>query len=325
MEQIEMDNLAKIKAINEFKISDKVDGYFIIKSYDIKKTNNGKEYADIILSDKTGQINAKLWDCNEKYKNILKTCSIVKVRGDVTEWQGNKQFKIMKIRNITNEDNIILSEIVPSAPIESSDMFNDIVMYINKIKDDKIRKLVDRLINKYKDKLLFYPAAKNNHHSYRGGLLYHVLRMLQTGEKIGQIYEYLDMDYVYAGVLLHDICKLNEMDANELGIVSDYTMEGKLLGHIVQGIKEIEIEAEKADLDKEKSILLQHMIFSHHYHPEFGSPKKPMIPEAELLHYLDIIDARMFDFKNVLDSIEPGEFSDRVWVLDNRNVYKKEL
>lgn len=155
-----------------------------------------------------------------------------------------------------------------------------------------------------------------------GGLLYHTLRMLLSGEKLGEVYNFLNMDYVYAGVILHDICKILEMDSDQYGVVSDYTMEGKLLGHIIQGIKEIEIEGEKIGIDREKSVVLQHMVLSHHYEPEFGSPKKPMTPEAELLHFLDIIDARMFDFEHALEGIEPGGFTDKIWLLDNRNLYK---
>jgi 3'-5' exoribonuclease len=149
------------------------------------------------------------------------------------------------------------------------------------------------------------------------------MRMLQSGEKLGQIYDFLNLDYIFAGVILHDVCKILEMDSDEYGVVSDYTMEGKLLGHIIQGIKEIEIEGDKIGLDREKSVVLQHMVLSHHYEPEFGSPKKPMTPEAEILHFLDIIDARMFDFEHALEGIEQGTFTDKIWLLDNRNLYKQ--
>lgn len=324
MEQIAIDKLIENKTIENLKVSDKSDGYFLVKSYDIKTSNNKKKYIDITFADKTGEINAKLWEYNEKYLQIFQENNIVKARGEVIEWQGKKQFKISKLRGIIENDNINIDDFVPAAPISSDKMYAEINKYIEKIQDVEIKTLVSNIIKKYENKLKYYPAAKKNHHSYKGGLLYHILRMLQTGEKIGQVYDYLKMDYVYAGVILHDICKTSEMDSNELGIVSDYTTEGKLLGHIIQGIKEIEVQAELIGLDKEKSLILQHMILSHHYQPEYGSPKKPMTPEAELLHYLDIIDARMFDFENALKSVNPGEFSDRIWILDNRNVYKME-
>ncbi|WP_313341443.1 HD domain-containing protein [Sedimentibacter sp.] len=310
------------KNISELKPGEKAEGFYLIKSFEVKKTTNGKQYIDIELVDKTGSINAKVWDYTKENEEVVTGNSIVKVRGEVLEWNGTKQLKVNKIRGKLPDDDIKTSELIPSAPIENEEMMNALKSYIKKIKDAEIRLLADNIINKYKDKLFYYPAAKKNHHSYLGGLLYHTLRMLQSGEKLGQVYDFINMDYVYAGVILHDICKIVEMEADTYGVVSDYTMEGKLLGHIIQGIKEIETEGEKIGIDREKSIILQHMVLSHHYEPEFGSPKKPMTPEAELLHFLDIIDARMFDFEHSLESIEPGQFTDKIWLLDNRNLYK---
>lgn len=310
------------KNISEFKAGEKVEGFYLVKNSDVKKTTNGKQYIDIDLVDKTGEINAKIWEYTEEKVAIGSTGSIVKVRGEVLEWNGSKQLKINKIRVKNPHDVIKISELIPSAPIEQDEMLSEVKAYVAKIKDLEIRALVENIVSKYNNKLFFYPAAKKNHHSYMGGLLYHTLRMLQSGEKLGQVYTFLKMDYVYAGVILHDICKILEMDSDEYGVVSDYTMEGKLLGHIIQGIKEIEIEGERMGLSREKSIVLQHMVLSHHYEPEFGSPKKPMTPEAEILHFLDIIDARMFDFEHALEGIEHGKFTDKIWLLDNRNLYK---
>ncbi|QSX07108.1 HD domain-containing protein [Sedimentibacter sp. zth1] len=310
------------KSIQELKAGDKIDAFVLVKSYDVKKTTAGKLYVDLNLVDRTGEINAKIWENPKASEEILVENSIVKVRGEILEWGGALQLKVNKIRALLENENIQISQLVPSAPIEPNEMLKEVKDFADKIKDIQIRTLVNNILEKYNNKLLFYPAAKKNHHSYRGGLLYHVLRMLKTGEMISMIYGSLNTDYIFAGVILHDICKVLEMDSDDFGVVSDYTMEGKLLGHIIQGVKEIEIEGEKIGLDREKSIVLQHMILSHHYEPEYGSPKKPMTIESEVLHYLDIIDARMFDFENVLKGVEEGRFSDRVWVLDNRSVYK---
>lgn len=322
-EKEQMQNLmSPHKDIAQFKAGEKIEDFYLIKSYEVKKTAGGKQYIDIDLVDKTGEINAKIWEYASETVKIMAESSIVKIRGEVLEWSGSKQLKINKIRGTIPNDNVKITELIPSAPYDSSEMLSTIRGYNKKIKDIKIKLLVENILAKYSDKLAYYPAAKKNHHSYMGGLLYHTMRMLQSGEKLGQVYNFLNMDYVYAGVLLHDICKIIEMDSDEYGIVSDYTMEGKLLGHIIQGVKEIEIEGEKIGLDREKSIILQHMVLSHHYEPEFGSPKKPMTPEAEILHFLDIIDARMFDFEHALVGIEPGSFTEKIWLLDNRNLYK---
>ena len=112
------------------------------------------------------------------------------------------------------------------------------------------------------------------------------------------------------------------IESHELGISPGYSFEGKMLGHIIQGIKTIDRLTLEMDFPREKAIMLEHMILSHHYEPEFGSPKKPLFPEAEILHYLDIIDARMYDMEYALVATQPGEFSERVFTLENRQLYK---
>jgi 3'-5' exoribonuclease len=146
--------------------------------------------------------------------------------------------------------------------------------------------------------------------------------MIIVAEKMCDIYLNLNKDLVISGVILHDIEKINEIDANELGIATGYSFEGQMLGHIVQGIIKINKMAEELGVSHEKTVMLEHMILAHHYEPEFGSPKKPLFPEAEMVHYIDVIDARMYDMQEALEATEPGEFSERVWTLDNRRLYK---
>ncbi len=169
---------------------------------------------------------------------------------------------------------------------------------------------------------MYYPAASKNHHAEFGGLLYHMKRMLMTGVRVCEVYTNLNRDLVVTGVIIHDIEKINEIESNELGISPGYSFEGKMLGHIIQGIKTIDRLTLEMDFPREKAIMLEHMILSHHYEPEFGSPKKPLFPEAEILHYLDIIDARMYDMEDALVATQPGEISERVFTLENRQLYK---
>jgi 3'-5' exoribonuclease len=201
-------------------------------------------------------------------------------------------------------------------------MLGEVLKYLVKIKNGDIKQITGILLNENREKLLHYPAAMKNHHSVRGGLLYHISTMLKMAERVLEIYTHLNADLLYAGVILHDLAKIDEMNANDLGIVSSYTTEGILLGHIVQGIKDIERVGSQINADRETIVLLQHMILSHHYEPEFGSPKRPMIPEGEILHYLDMMDARMYDMQKALEAVKPGEFSDKVWLLNNRQMYK---
>lgn len=313
------------RKIADFNVNDRIEGFYIIKEIDVKTASNGNLYLDMKLGDNTGDINAKLWDCKEENIKSYSINSIVKIRGEVNEWQGKKQLRIILMRPAIETDNVKLEELVQAAPYDSQQMYNQIQNYIKKIANQDISRIVTEILEDYKDKLLFYPAAKQNHHSIRSGLLYHIMRMLMVAEKLTEVYTNVNRDLLYAGVILHDIAKIDEMEANELGVVSEYTIEGQLLGHIVQGVKIIDDFSRRLGVNREVSILLQHMILSHHYEPEFGSPKKPMIPEAELLHYIDIIDARMYDMESALSNAKPNEFTDKIWVLDNRKLYKSAL
>lgn len=312
-----------MERINEIQAGKRIEGFYIIKSVDCKITNsNNKKYLDFTLGDSTGEINAKLWECKEEDEKAYRDNMLIKVRGTALAWQNAVQIKIEKLRPVAEEDNLNISDFVPSAPYEPEVMYEAIVNYLNNMKNDHIRNIVTLMLEDKKDKIMYYPAAKKNHHAIRSGFLYHITTMLKVAEKLSEVYPFINTDLLYAGVILHDLAKTEEMDASELGIVSDYTVEGQLLGHIIQGVRNVEVAAQKVGAPKEISMVLQHMILSHHYEPEYGSPVKPMLPEAELLHHIDIIDARMFDMKKAGDDIIPGEFSDRVWSLENRKVYK---
>lgn len=152
--------------------------------------------------------------------------------------------------------------------------------------------------------------------------MYHVKRMLMMAERACEVYTNLNRELVMTGVILHDMEKINEIQSNELGVSTGYSFEGKMLGSSGQGVVPSTGWQGNLVCRGKKLIMLEHMILSHHYEPEFGSPKKPLFPEAEMLHYLDMIDAKMFDMQDALEKTEPGEFSDRVWTLDNRTLYR---
>lgn len=312
-----------IKPIAEFEVNDKIDGYFVIKGVECRTASNSKKYLDLTIADKTGDINAKFWNYNEGDDELYVVNTLIKVRGLVTVWQGKMQFKIDRIRLTNKHDNVEIANFVPTAPNPAEDMYNEILSYISKINNEDIKKIVKTIIEENTEKLMYYPAAKKNHHALRSGLLYHTTTMLKAGEKLSEVYTFLDRDLLFGGIILHDMAKINEMDASELGIVSDYTKEGQLLGHIIEGVKNIEVVSKRVGADKEITMLLEHMILSHHYEPEYGSPKKPMIPEAQMLHYLDILDASLYDMHKALGEIKEGEFSNSIYSLDKRRIYKR--
>lgn len=310
-----------VKKINEFIKGERVEGFFLLKSVTQKTTNsNGKKYLDLVLSDKTGDILGKVWEIKPEHEK-LEPNTIFYITGTVNSWQGTLQFKVEKFREATEEDNINVDDYVKSAPYSGEDMFCDVLEVVENMKNDDIKNILKRVLDVNMDKLLYYPAAKSNHHSIKGGLLYHITTMLKLAENICGIYDFLNRDLVYGGVILHDIAKIKEMSSNELGIVDEYTLEGTLLGHITQGIKEIEVIGREVNADKKIIMLLQHMVLSHHYEAEYGSPIKPLIPEAEMLHYLDVMDARMYDMRKAVNETRENEFSERIWSLESRRIY----
>lgn len=308
---------------NEKEVTD----FFMVKSIGLKLGANKKQYLDISLGDKTGEISGKKWDVADEELMELQTINegdLVKIRAQVTEWNGTKQLRVMRIRKINGDEGLDIGDFIKAAPEAPEEMFKYLLDATESMADADLKNLCLLSLNQGKDKLMYYPAAQRNHHAEMAGLLYHVKRMLMTAERVCQVYDNLDRDLLYAGVILHDMEKLNEINANEWGISDGYSFEGNMLGHIIQGIKVLDKQMDELRFPKEKAIMVEHMILSHHYEPEFGSPRKPLFPEAEMLHYLDMIDARMYDMQEALDATAPGQFSDRVWTLDNRRLYKKE-
>lgn len=317
----------KYKKISELNKGDKVESFFLVKTIECKITNNSttNKYLDFILIDSTGEINAKLWEYSADVEKSINNNMLVNVRGNVNEYRGKLQLKIEKIRPAVEEDKIDIEDFIMCAPYKSQDMFETLLDYIEKIENEDIKYITESIVSKISYKLMYYPAAKSNHHSIKGGLLYHITTMLKVSEKLLDIYTFLNKDLLYAGIILHDIAKTEEMESSDLGIVSTYSIEGQMLGHIIQGITMIDEAGKQIDADKEIVMLLQHMVLTHHYEPEYGSPKKPMIPEAEMLHHLDVMDARMYDMEKATKDINKGTFSEKVYSLDGIAVYKTNI
>lgn len=315
------------KKVNEYISGERVDSFLVIRRVDLKTTNTGgKKYLDFLLGDATGEISAKLWEVPAQLEDLFEANMVVRVRGSVISYQNQLQLKIERIRLSTDEDPVSAAELVPSAPLEPEFMYGEILSrYIEGIENIDMKLIVERLFRENEEKLMYYPAAKRNHHAIRSGLLYHILTMLQLGDAICGVYPHLNHDLIVSGIILHDMAKLIEMDASDIGIVREYTVPGTLLGHITLGVEQIGRIGREMGSSPEVVMLLQHMVLSHHYEPEYGSPIRPMFPEAELLHYIDLIDSRMYDMKRIQDSLEPGTLSDFILTLDRRKVYRPEL
>lgn len=311
--------------VNTLQVGEDVTEFYLVRNISIKVGSTGRKYCDFLLGDSTGDLNAKKWDVSPDDEIMLgniKEGDIVKVQGKVKDFNNQLQLTIALIRLAREDDPVDREALIKRAPEKAEDMLSFIENQLRTIRDKDFKTLCEYIIKENREKLLYYPAAQRNHHAQKSGLLYHIKRMMMSGLALCEIYPFLDRDLIITGVLIHDIEKLREIESDEEGIAGNYSFEGQMLGHIIQGAIYIDKLSEKLLVPKEKAVLMEHMILSHHYEPEFGSPKKPMFPEAEILHYLDMVDARMYDMEQALSNVERGDFSDRVWTLDNRRLYK---
>lgn len=295
------------------------EGYLLVKSGEQRTSSNGSKFLDMTLADLSGEVNAKMWDGNTP---APRCGQVVKVRAMMLEYNGRPQLRVDKLRPAEERDAVDMSLLVPCAPYPAEQMLKELTDRIERIRDEGLRAVVSRRLEKAGDAIRYFPAAQKLHHAEKGGLLHHTSTMLRLADAICQIYPTLDSDLLAAGVILHDLCKMSEMRSDEMGVVTDYTAEGLLLGHLVQGVSEIQAVCDEVGVDAELKLMLSHMILAHHDLPEYGSPKPPMFPEAEILHEIDLMDARMYEMNYALKSAQPGGFTERIWSLD-RKLYRR--
>ena len=290
------------------------EGFLLVRSADQREGKGGK-YLDINLTDRTGEINCKVWDGTAAPPAAG---SVIKVRGQVQDYNGRKQLRIEKMRPATEADGVDLSRLVPCAP-ETPDSYRaQIEQTIDAFASEDLKKIVREMLRMAGDNLTWFPAAQRLHHAERTGLLHHTCSMLRTAEHIIQAYPFLQGDLLRAGVILHDLSKITEMKSDEMGNVTDYTREGLLIGHLVRGVARLAEAARNVGVTGEIVVLLEHMIISHHGIPEYGSPKPPMFPEAEVLNWIDTLDARMNEMEGIMARVPAGAFSEKIWSLDRR-------
>lgn len=315
--------------IREMVAGDQVTGYYLLKEAEVKQTRATppKNYFDMVLSDMSGDISAKWWDVSSTDKETFFPMQIVKVKGLVQNYNERLQFKIERIRISTEEDGKELTEFIRAAPVPAEQLLQRIHEVNASIMNEKIRNIVTFCVNKAGEKLLDYPAGKSNHHAYYAGLAYHMNRMLELGEFIIQQRPFLNADLLKAGIIVHDIAKPEEMLAT-LGIVSDYSVPGKLLGHLAIAygwITEAAISLQ-IPLTDETVIGLQHMVLSHHNLGEWGSPVQPQLPEAVALHYIDQLDAKLQAVEDTLNTTPATEpWTKPIRVIENKPIYRLKL
>ena len=303
--------------------NDLVEGFAVVKSCDKKTTQRGAVYLDLMLSDREDSINAKLWDYKEDTE-IYEPNTLVKVRGQMTQFNGSDQLRIERIRRAVDADGVDISDYVPSAEYTGEFMLSEIRKAVYSFSDEDLKRLTEYILGEHEQQLLFFPAAFKLHHAFRGGLLMHTLSLVRIAERICEVYPFVNRDLLLCGAVLHDIAKLKEFDVSDTGIASGYTVEGELIGHLVMGAMEIEKASEKLGIPKDKTVLVEHMLISHHGVPEYGAAIRPRTLEAELLSQIDLMDATVFEIASAVSPLAPGDFSSRQWALDDRRFYRHE-
>src|SRR5690625_1818416 len=307
------------KGIANYKIGDTYEGFMLIKSATRGTASNGKAFLTIYFTDSTGEIEAKLWDASKDDMETFVEEKVVHIVGDINEFRGKAQLRIKTIRPAQVTDGVRVSDFLQKAPVDKEVLQEKITEAIFEMQNPNLQRIVRAFVQKYQEELYVYPAASKIHHAYVSGLAHHIVGMLQVAKQLCDLYPTLNKDLLYAGVILHDIGKIHELSG---AVSTSYTLEGNLLGHISMMATEVKEVADQLGIEGEEVIVSQHLILSDHGQLEYGSPKRPIIQEVEILHLIDVIDAQMNVLTRELGKTLPGEFTERIFSLDNRSFYK---
>ena len=304
--------------ISDLETGDVLEGYYLLQSVASKQASNGKPFLSVVLADCSGTVDAKVWDYGGPI-TAADTGSVAYLKGSVSEYRGVRQVSVDRIRLADPSDRYAVSDLVPTAPIHVPDSLQKVRDFVDSIADPDYAAVCRAMLEEYGERFRSLPAAKSVHHSFLNGLLMHTLFMLQAADFLAAQYaEVIDRSLLLAGTLLHDFAKCEEFTTSQLGLVTDYSLRGQLLGHPVLGAQAVARCAEKLGTPEEKAALLEHMILSHHGEPDYGAAVRPCCAESELLSYIDMIDSRMEIYRETLEQTPAGEFSPRVFALDRR-------
>lgn len=308
-----------MKWIKELVDGDHVYGPLLVVGVTKGTTEKGQSYLNVTFQDKTGNIEGKKWDASQEDIDSLVPGAVVYVEGLVNLYKNQPQVKVTGISRVPDLSEIDLTAFQKVSPIPLEEMEKRLEAYLNSFKDKDVEKVTKAVITHFYDKYTTYPAAVKIHHEFGSGILHHSLTMADVAEAIAKIYPQVDRDLLVAGALMHDIGKTVEYE-NPLMPVQ--TVEGKLIGHISIMYAEFKKIVDDLDIKSEVPVLLEHMILSHHGKYEFGSPVLPSTREALLLSLIDLIDSKNMILDKAFEATKDGEFTQRLWMLDNASFYK---
>jgi 3'-5' exoribonuclease len=269
-----------------------VTSSFVVASKQVKAKKNGEPYLALILADRTGQIEAKMWDNVEEFIDVFEQDDFLKIKGLVNKYKNRFQLTIHKLRRM-EEGDIDFPDYLPKTKKDIGELWRTLTEFVGTFQNPHLKALVElfmadaEIAERYRNA----PAAKTLHHAYIGGLLDHVVSLFHSCDLICRNYPQVNRDLLLTGAFLHDIGKIQELAYNR---AFSYTTRGQLLGHMIIELEMLQAKLAKLpDFPPELKTLLEHLIISHHGQYDFGSPKLPMFPEALMLHYLDDLDSKM--------------------------------
>ena len=308
-----------MKWIKDFQDGDRIVGQLLVTGATKGVTEKGMAYLNVTFQDKTGTVEAKKWDASDEDVRLLVPGTVVMVDGMVNLYKNANQLKIMGISPINDLSDVELSNFQRVSPIPLEDMKQKLDKYLNSFTDKDVEKITKAVVARFYDKYVTYPAAVRIHHEFGSGIIHHSLAMADLAEDVAKRYPQVDRDILVAGALLHDIGKTIEY---ENPLMPAQTVEGKLCGHIAIMYAEFKKVVDELDIKSEVPVLLEHMILAHHGKLEWGSPVLPATREAWLLAQIDLIDSHMMVLDKALEPVKEGEFTPRLWVMDDVSFYK---
>ena len=301
--------MAIVKALKLMNKGDAFTGYYLLNSVETRPTKTGKDYLKMVLSDMTGTIDGKQWDMPIV---APEAGNPVYVEGTVDEYNGAKSVTVQNIRTVKLTDVPDPTCLVKTAKTSFSAMYYEIRDTAETIEDEAVRQMVVGILDESKEKMMTIPAAQKNHHAYLGGLLQHTRDMMRNAIDYCERYPEIKRDILLAATILHDIGKLEEFSLSPLGTVTEYSLEGQLIGHIVLGYTRVKAACEKSGVSQDKTLQITHAILAHHGRLEWGSPVVPKTLEAHVLHSIDNTNAQIDMIVGVMENTEPGHMSERV-------------
>lgn len=309
------------KKLYDYALNETGDLFLLIKSVAERKTRMGKTFLSVTFQDVSGEMVGNIWDVSASEIEKYIPGRVVHLTAKREEYNGQPQLQINKIRLATDDEPVNPELYVKSAPLNREEMIEKLNEVISMITNAKMNKIVRFLLNKFSKDFFHAPAAKTNHHAFDGGLAYHTISMLELAKTIVAYYPNINPSLLYSGLILHDLGKVIELSGP---IATEYTLQGQLIGHIVLVDQEIVLACEELGIDTEAEdvIMLRHVVLAHHGLLEYGSPVRPQVKEAEIIHYLDQIDAKINMIEDEVSKVEPGDFTSRIWALENRTFYK---